>query len=259
MGGIMQFAERARSRGGVSRVAAAMLSAIALTGCGSHFGETHYFSVLDNNQKPINFFRLTVSGGAGFANNRYVSGYFDERAVDLFLNESKSTPLPTDGTLGAVPPIFPKVDCTNMTPADCTAAQDKQLHLVPLGEKMPASGAFVLIISSNADAIAGTIGSFAENDITLNSAMYLLNHDKIMQAAKTNAVAPVAKATRKAVMDQVGAQLDSAGAVAADKRLTAYLDLLRTIGSGMSGDPPTFTDEASARAWFAAHRQAATQ
>jgi len=230
------------------------LGAAALGGCGSNFGETHYFSVVDGSNKPINFFRLNVSGGGGFANIRYVSGYFDERAVDLFLNESKSAPLTNGGAGAAVPSIFHTVDCNGLDAAACTAAQDKVLHIVPVGEKMPANGAFVLIISSNADAIAGTIGSFAENDITLNSAMFLLNHDKLTQAAASDATKPIVDADRNATIEQVGALLDSANKASTTDRPNTYIEVLRTIARGVSSDPPTFTDEATARTWFVAHR-----
>jgi hypothetical protein len=234
--------------------------AIALAGCGGRFGETHYFTILDaNTNKPINFFRLSVSGGAGLANARYVSGYFDERAVDLFLNESKAAPRATNSD-GAVPSIFKEVDCTGMDAAACAAAQEKQLHLVPLGEKMPADGAFVLILSTNADAIAGTIGSFAENEITLNSALFLLNRDRIVQASKVQAAKPVVDASRTATVTEVSALLDAAKTPTKPADLaTSYLAVLRAAGAGLGGGPPNFNDEASARAWFGAHRGSAGQ
>lgn len=67
-----------------------------IIGCAS-FEENHYFqsvklNTLAGESVPTNFYRLHVSGRAWFSSARYCSGYYDERAVDLFFNEVKLKP-----------------------------------------------------------------------------------------------------------------------------------------------------------------------
>ena len=91
-------------RGGLMRVVLAGLGVLAIAGCGTSFRENHYFSSASDNpsrEGKTNYFRVTVDGWAAFSAARYVSGYYDERAIDLFFNEVKPA---APGVI--IPPVF---------------------------------------------------------------------------------------------------------------------------------------------------------
>lgn len=236
----------------------ALIAACALlASCQGTFKETHYFaSVEPVSGKAVNFFRLTVRGRTEFTSARYISGYYDERAVDLFLNEAKSQPLTAgDG----VAPIFKYLDCADPGDAACRTKQEERLRLVPLGGAVAKNGAFVMILSTNADAIAGTIGSLAENEILLNSTLFLLNRGTITSAARANAVQPIADAQRSGTIAGLDALYADADGLNTTEVEGTYLQILRTIAGELGGAPPVFATDAEARAWFAANRPAANQ
>jgi len=56
----------------------------------------YYFAIDPRTNQVINIFRVTVHGNAEMANVRYISGFYDQRAVDLFFNETRSGALPSD-------------------------------------------------------------------------------------------------------------------------------------------------------------------
>lgn len=233
---------------------------ILLAGCATQFGDRHFFAVVDpTTQKVVNIFRVTVRGDAALANSRYVSGFYDERAVDLFFNEVKSTDLPADVSRAGVEPIFGTVDCTGKTDAECQTAKDKALQTVPIGVDAGRSGAFVLILSTNADAIAGTIGAFAESQQVVQSAMYLANAPRRRQAATYQATADTVDNLRGASITEISSLLaaaDAASPGAAKEQL--YLATLHAAAAGLDPSaPPAFTTIAEARAWFAAHPRGA--
>src|SRR5437870_2376680 len=71
------------------RVVSLLSLLLLITGCAS-FHEEHYFVTKDRAGTPVNFFRVRVSGNTGLSRMRYVSGFYDERAVDLYFNEVKN-------------------------------------------------------------------------------------------------------------------------------------------------------------------------
>src|SRR5438132_3275792 len=70
---------------------AILVLAVFVSGCVTTFHEDHYFqSASSRSGHATNYFRLQVDGWAAFSSARYISGYYDERAVDLFFNEIKT-------------------------------------------------------------------------------------------------------------------------------------------------------------------------
>lgn len=126
---------------------AVLLSALLLTsGCATSFTEDHYFkSVSASSGRPTNYFRLRIHGRACFSSARYIAGYYDERAVDLFFDEMKSASSQDDAKIES---LF----------------QGGEIDLV--GEKIaplppaPEHGAFLMIFNTNAKAVANAIGAF---------------------------------------------------------------------------------------------------
>lgn len=74
------------------RSVATLLAATLLVGCAATVQENHYFAAFKDGvdgapREAVQFYRLRVDGDAQFTNARYLSGYYDERAVSLFFNE----------------------------------------------------------------------------------------------------------------------------------------------------------------------------
>src|SRR4051794_298126 len=77
-----------------------MLTAISLAGCASVFDEKHFFKskAVDAQGQPVNYYRVEVKGTTMLSSSRYISGYFDESAVDRYFNECSQ---PACGQLAA--------------------------------------------------------------------------------------------------------------------------------------------------------------
>ena len=228
-----------------------------LSGCAAEFGDVHHFATVDPVTKKVdNIFRVKVSGHAEMTNVRYISSYYDERAVDLFFNEVKAGDLtPTKGA----EPIFKTVDCAGLDAAACTAKQEQVLSIVPVGNDMGKRGAFVLILSSNADAIASTIGAFSESDLAVQSALFLATRGDRERAATVTASADTVATGRRSTMASIKSLLtiDPKSPNDATQRNMA---VLRAAGAGIApGAPPAFTTIEEARLWFASQPRGTTR
>lgn len=223
---------------------------LLLPGCAAQFGDVHHFATVNTTTHQVeNIFRVTVSGHAEMTNARYIAGFYDERAVDLFFNEVKAGDL-TPGR--GADPIFKTVDCTGLDDAACKAKQDQVLRIVPVGSEAGNHGTFVLILSTNADAIAGTIGAFSESDLAVQSALYLATKGDHDHAAAITASSSTTNAGRRSTMTSIKSLLaiTPTTAPAASQR---NLAVLRAAAAGIApdGPPPTFTTVEEARLWFA--------
>ena len=147
------------------------LVALMLASCAS-FHEQHYFQTTDSRGEPINYFRVRVDGSSGLSNMRYLSGFFDERAVDLYFNEVKPTSATPD-TAANIEPLFQSNQKSPGT--DTTIA----------GLEPTTHGALVMIFSSNPNAVADTIGQFAETQQVADALTNLVNRDRV-RAARTS-------------------------------------------------------------------------
>lgn len=162
--------------------------ATALAGCAATVSENHYFAAYKEKpggeREAVQFYRLSVNGNSQFANTRYLTGYFDERAVSLFFNELKS---PTNQKLFDDATTLPGSGGTKIAPLSPTAD----------------NGAFVLIMSTNADAIANTIGSFAESQVVADSLTRLLNRDRFLAKTRSDARLSINKAEATSLVAQL--------------------------------------------------------
>jgi hypothetical protein len=210
----------------------------ALAGCSTTVQENHYFAAYrdgtDGGREPVQFYRLKVDGNTQFSNTRYLTGYFDERAVSLFFNEIKS-------------PANQKLFDENMLLPGAAPGT----KLTPLSPS-PEDGAFVLIMSTNADAVASTIGSFAESQAVADAITRMVNRDKILAKGQSDARLTVNKAEATSLVNQLDAQIEAAhkadkGSQAAGHYLRALTALARHLG--FNGED--FADLPAARAWFA--------
>lgn len=68
-----------------------LLALVVCGGCATAFQEAHYFRSERNGEGPANrnYYRVRVTGATALSSSRYVSGYFDPEAVDIYFNEIK--------------------------------------------------------------------------------------------------------------------------------------------------------------------------
>ncbi|MEO1038261.1 MAG: hypothetical protein AAFX09_01855 [Pseudomonadota bacterium] len=230
-------------------VIASILVALLLGACTSTVRETHYFASYEpGDTEPANFFRLTVKADSGFTSSRYLAGYYDERAVDLFFNEirtrtgTEATPDRRNIFTG-----LPQVAGSTIKPLQPT----------------PENGAFVMIFSTNADSVANTIGSFAESQVVADAITNLVNRDTLRAAARSDAMTATVMARASFVNDTFQTSADQIlAAVGQDAATTNWgalerssLRALESLARGLGADE-SFASFDEARTWFNAHRTA---
>jgi hypothetical protein len=209
--------------------------ALALPGCFTVIDEKHYFQSL-RGERVTNYYRLRVSGGAAFSSARYISGYYDERAVDLFFNELKTTPT-TDATRSA---LFPE---TLKDPG----TEEVIKPLSPTDQ----TGAFVIVLSTNARAVTDAIGQFAENQAVADAITNIVNRDQILGGGASSEVSANAARTRE--LEQLFARVPADATPGRDETVTAYLRIVGAIARA-EGHTAPFADLDSARRWLEAGR-----
>ncbi len=133
--------------------------------------EVHYFKSGDN------YYRLRIDEKSFASKARYMSGFYDDKAVDRYFGEM-SQPVEKDTVLAS------SVKFYTADPKDHTADQ----------LKIDSNKKLVLILSTNSNAISEQIGAFAENDRILGSIMRLSQREKIQEnTAATAAIADIKK------------------------------------------------------------------
>jgi hypothetical protein len=208
-----------------------------LPGCATTFKEHHYYQSVTPEGKVSNFYRLTVSGYAAMSSARYISGYYDERAVDIYFDELKikqtneTEPLKT---------IF-RADLKD------PGSQDVIKPLSPSKEH----GTFVMILSTNAASVSQTIGQFSENQVVADAITNLANRDTLLRASGASVVRSAgANATADELARLMG-QLPSSATPGAAETETALIRVANSLAGGLGGRPIEFKTLADAAAWFA--------
>jgi hypothetical protein len=148
-----------------------------VTGCASNFSEKHFFKSVDAQGVPINYYRINVSGSTFLSSSRYLSGYFDEKAVDAYFSQIVQ---PTSATFEDVV----NTDSGNVKPL----SGDLE------GRKL------VLLLSSNSDAIAQQIGIFSNNEAVMADLTRLIYRDRITDALSAQTAADIQEERGKALV-----------------------------------------------------------
>jgi hypothetical protein len=225
-----------RSAAWARRVAAlAALSAVAClpAGC-STFSETHFFK---SEGEEANYYRLRVRGNTGLGSARYLSGYFDEEAVNEYFNETSQ-------------PAAARFSTTRPAAAENAEgdAEGGEERVRPLGASPDDNRILVMLLSSNSDAVADQIGAFAQNREIATMLGGLLTRGQVAaqrRAARELAVEKTRAATIATLGDAMVEKLTAAEALAAG-------------GDGGAGaDPAKAAADASAAALFFVNRAAA--
>jgi hypothetical protein len=185
-----------------------------------------------------------------------VSGYYDEAAVDLLFNELKPESSSDTKTSKGSSPSTKKAsgnqgDGANGQNANLptSASSSSPQQLTPLDTSKP--GSFVMIFSTNADAVADTIGNFAESNATAQAIGNLVGRSQ-KSAGKQNAdkVASL-DASVAATSAEISALINQVPTTAPAARPTiqAYLRVLSCISRGL-GTGQDFQSLEQAATWF---------
>lgn len=205
------------------RVLAVIILALAAVGCMTNFRERHHFKSLslnEENQRPNNYFRLTIEGYASFSSARYVSGFYDERAVDLFFNEIKT------GTKNCNLKTIPMLFESNLT----DPGSDNVIK--PLFPD-DGNGAFVMILSTNASAVANAIGSFAESQAVADALTNLVNRDVIRKVRLADAEQDVIATDSVAVINELDSLFNKLDPSDRATLIRGYMRILNVIGDAL--------------------------
>ncbi|MGJ3233178.1 MAG: hypothetical protein ACFE0P_15415 [Oceanicaulis sp.] len=207
--------------------------------------EHHYFAAYSDepDRRPVEFYRLTVTANTALSNSRFVAGYYDERAVDLLFDEIRvGGEMKGDVCDCTIEPIFTRTSTPDVEP------------LAPT----PDNGAFVMILSSNADAVAGTIGAFAESQLMADAISNIVHREELRAAAELQARTPARSASAGAATAIIEGALRRAREAtgedetqAAAVREAEYRRALNAIARGLGRAEP-FDSFEEARGWFEA-------
>ena len=207
------------------------------------FHEVHYFQSRDPGGNAVNFFRVRVDGRGGLTNLRYVSGFYDERAVDLYFNEVKP---PTSGANADIQPLF----VNNQINPGTTDV------LKPL-DPDASHGALLMVFSSNPNAITDVIGQFAESQQVADALTNLVSRNEVKQlraAAPGQAALSSRLAASGDELTALAGALPAAPASGDTVKLDrSCLEILRSIAITLGGDGKFQTPEEAAQ-WFQARR-----
>ncbi|MBI2207194.1 MAG: hypothetical protein HYU41_25455 [Candidatus Rokubacteria bacterium] len=210
-----------------------------LSGCVTRFREDHYFqSVSNRSGRATNYFRVRVDGYAVMSAARYIAGYYDERAVDLFFNEIKT---------GERLRLFEQ----DMVEPGGT---EKLKPLSPEDKK----GGLVMILSTNAKAVTDAIGQFTESQIVADTLTNLLNRRELQEARRSDArFAPEIDRTAAvaAELERLFAAMPPAvppnTAPASKPAEDAYVRVLNALAAAL-GSTQSFATIKEAETWFRA-------
>lgn len=233
---------------GLQRVAvhlagfSSVIACFLLSACATSFKEDHYFQLMDPKSPGAvtNYYRLKVSGYGALSSARYVSGYYDERAVDLFFNELKIDTTPDPALNGG---------STRLLFQDQLKSPGSDEIIKPL--EPGRHGAFVMILSTNASSVARTIGQFAENQVVADAITNLMNRDVLLSGANEARVSSErANAAATEVARLIGL-VPSGDSPSREATESALVRVLSTIATDLAGAPQSFATLNEAQAWFA--------
>lgn len=217
------------------------LSAVALqfaaTSCMSAH-ERHHFVVTDNESGARNYFRVEVEAHAYFSSSRYLSGYFDDTAVDAYFGTYKQ---PSEARFPAAGNLHASAE-TGSPPAKEPKLDDQPVDPTLTGKRL------VMLLSSNSDEIANQISAFADGKNASNLIGRLVSARGSESARGAQEELELAR--REAQL------LASTGDALLASRLTEaqLLDFANRAATSV-GASPRFTDLAQARAWVAEQKR----
>ncbi|WP_337043756.1 hypothetical protein [Emticicia sp. 17c] len=196
-----------------------------LQSCITHINEFHYFK---DDLRPLpNYYRVHVRGYSFlYSQTRFYAGFFKSDAIDIYFNEFSQ---PKNGELRK------KADSTNIHPID--GDTDKQL---------------VVILSSNADAIADQIGNVTQTQNALKNLMQLTSTDKQANLVSLQDKKEILMDENESLFDIGNTLLTGVETVPAGDTLKVQASLLQLLNqlASTEGKPVSFKSFKEAREWF---------
>lgn len=180
---------------------------------------------LQSSSKPgeePNYYRVTVRGRAVASQARYVSGFFDEKAVEEYFGEFSQ---PKGGKF------------TESEPVDDEPIDPRLEHR-----------SLVLLLSANSDAVAGQIGALAENEQVMDALGGLLGKDTTAKLSERIFQLNELEMRTKSFAADASARLDS-GTISPQELLILGNQLASVLGA-----TEEFSDIASLRNWLDTQR-----
>ena len=230
------------------RKSAAGLGALSLFlvlagGCAS-VHESHYFRSQSGVDQP-NYYRVTIDAKGRATKVRYLSGYFDQQAVEQYFSEF-AQPANVDIIVGK-----------NAVEGGGESGEGKGSGstLQPIDPKLE-DRSLVLILSTNVDEIAAQIGGLAENLQVQAALTGLAKGDEAKEgkrAQKKRELDEIRAQQLTATIVQVKESLASADATDAAKLLAARLRAINALATYL-GSTASFEDIKTAEDWLDANR-----
>jgi hypothetical protein len=210
------------------QIACAILA--LMTSCQS-IRETHYFR--DKAGNPPNYYRLQIKGYAFLTSSRYLSGNFDEEAVNYYFGEIAQA---KDAKFNAV-----------------KSNQTSEEGIVPVGAD-GLNKKFVLLLSTNSDAISSAFGNFVESKETQKELARIINRDKLIELEDVRVIENTQEKKRQKMTALGDSYLNSI--TAAESSASIRIKLLAYLNSiaDYFGSPQNFKDLATAEKWFKDNR-----
>ncbi|MBX2947199.1 MAG: hypothetical protein KF725_15315 [Cyclobacteriaceae bacterium] len=202
---------------------------IMVAGCQS-IREMHYFK--DKAGNPPNYYRLQIKGHAFLTSSRYLSGNFDEEAVNYYFGEIEQ-------------PQSVKFESKQLD------SKQPNQGIEPIGSD---GKKFVLMLSTNSDAISTAFGNFVESKETQLYLARIINRDKLIELEEMK-VSENAEMKRRNRMIILGENYLNSITVSESPesiriKLLAYLNATAEY----FGNPQNFTDLGVAQKWFMDNR-----
>jgi hypothetical protein len=196
--------------------------------------ENHFFK--DKAGNPPNYYKLQIRGHAFLTSSRYLSGRFDEEAVNHYFGEISQ-------------PKNVKIESTN-------ASKTTDTGIVPLGiDKGDDGKKFVLLLSTNSDAISSAFGNFVESKATQREIARIFNRDKLIELDKLTVSEEVRNGKMKKLLALGESYLNliSEGETkeSIDAKLLAYLNAT----ADYFGKTQDFKNVAEAKKWLDENKQ----
>lgn len=183
-----------------------ILTFLAITSCQVGH-EIHYF------KEGKNYYRITIHESSFASKSRYMSGFYDEAALDKYFGEM-SQPVESDSTKAA--------DVSFYNPTNGDRLQ------------IDSNKRFVMILSTNNNVVSNQISAFADNEQILESIARLSKKSKIEESNKYVADAAASYKRNKSVTDlgdQFISGIDSLASVSKVKgNIAIFLQYLKDQG-----------------------------
>lgn len=198
-----------------------------MSGCMSSFSENHFFKSEDAYGNPLNYYKLSVSGKNFLSTTRYLSGYFDEDAVNAYFDQFSQ---PEKGLFGG-------------------SIKTGRAIVKPLEDDLKERK-LVLLLSSNSDSIAQQIGQFSNNQAIMTDLTRIIHREHIKEAHSAQTAADLQGMRGKALSDigdkVIGGLDDDADQPTAEANLLFYANRLATE----FGNTVPFKSLEEARIWI---------